>query len=136
MREAKESPPRLAASSTIWKSLDDDALVGALRRIEASKWSCPRAWEHFKNKAWQKLTKLSAAVLSTRPDYQRLLSCSAEPTSIAQMKAARPLLAVFGDTALSEKCGGAALLRLSPICAPKHGLAIAHLRSASGLWYR
>ncbi len=124
-----KEPPRLNSVINYLKSLDDDALVSALHRIESSV-VVPRAREHFKGKAWQKLTKLSNAVLNKRPDYQRLLLIFGRAHLYRANESGATLMLslatqLFPESAEAQHYCGVTYLRAKNV-----DLAIAHLRSA------
>lgn len=126
---AREATPKLSTIVNHLKSMDDDTLIAALQRIETAV-IVPRAREHFRSKAWQKLGKLGNATLGKRPDYQRLLLIFGRAYLYAGNSDSASLLLslaaqLFPDNAEAQLYCGVAHLR-----AKNFDLAIAHLRSA------
>ena len=123
------APPKLSAFISYLKSLDDDNLIATLQRIESSV-LLPRARDHFKNKAWQKLTKLSRLWLDKRPDQQRLLLIYGRANIYAgNEEGASQLLSIatrlFPDNAEAQHYSGVVHLRMKAF-----EPAIASFRSA------
>ena len=134
---SSQQPPTVSAKASTelnaivdyLKALDDDALIGALHRIEALV-VVPRAREHFKSKAWQKLTKLGNIVLSKRSDYQRLLLIFGRAHLYRANESGAALILSLATQLFPENPEAHHYCGVANLRAKKVELAIFHLRSA------